>query len=94
MGAIDVLLKIFKNPNDRKITKIMPVVEHINHLEEEYTKLSDDELRVKNGRILKKSYQKGKHLPIINKTASLKRQLLIKFFLKHLLQCVKLGAAF
>ena len=41
MGVIDVLLKVFKNPNDRKISKIMPVVEHINHFEEDFMKLSD-----------------------------------------------------
>ncbi len=47
MGIIDVLLKIFKDPNDRKISKVMPVVEHINHFEEEFSKLSDDELKAK-----------------------------------------------
>lgn len=47
MGLVDVLLKVFKDPNDRKIAKVMPVVEHINHLEEEYSKFSDDELRAK-----------------------------------------------
>lgn len=47
MGIIDVLLKVFKDPNDRKISKIMPVVEHINHFEEEFSKLTDDELKVK-----------------------------------------------
>ena len=47
MGVIDVLLKVFKDPNDRKISKIMPVVEHINHFEEDFMKLSDDELKAK-----------------------------------------------
>ncbi len=47
MGVIDVLLKVFKDPNDRKISKIMPVVEHINHFEEEFSKLTDDELKAK-----------------------------------------------
>lgn len=47
MGVIDVLLKVFKDPNDRKISKIMPVVEHINHFEEDFIKLSDDELKAK-----------------------------------------------
>ncbi len=47
MGIIDVLLKVFKDPNDRKISKIMPVVEHINHFEEEFSKLTDDELKAK-----------------------------------------------
>ncbi len=47
MGAIDVLLKIFKDPNDRKIKKVMPIVEHINHLEPEFEALSDEELKNK-----------------------------------------------
>ena len=47
MGAIDVLLKIFKDPNDRKIKKVLPIVDHINHLEPEFEALSDDELRAK-----------------------------------------------
>ena len=58
MGVIDVLLKVFKDPNERKISKVMPVVEHINHLEEEFMKLSDDELKAKDRRILKKFSQK------------------------------------
>ena len=47
MSLVDILLKIFKDPNERKINKVMPVVEHINALEEEYSKLTDDELRAK-----------------------------------------------
>ena len=47
MGAIDVLLKIFKDPNDRKIKKVLPIVDHINHLEPEFEALSDAELCAK-----------------------------------------------
>ena len=47
MAVADILLKIFKNPQDRKINKIMPIVEHINHLEEEMLTLSNDELKAK-----------------------------------------------
>ncbi len=47
MGAIDVLLKIFKDPNDRKIKKVMPIVDHINSLEQEFVNLTDDELKAK-----------------------------------------------
>ncbi len=47
MALIDILLKIFKDPNVRKINKIMPIVDRINDLEEEFSKLSDDELRAK-----------------------------------------------
>ncbi len=47
MALIDILLKIFKDPNVRKINKIMPVVDRINALEEEFSKLSDEELKAK-----------------------------------------------
>lgn len=47
MGVVDVLLKIFKDPNDRKIKKVLPIVDHINHLEPEFAKLTDEELRAK-----------------------------------------------
>ena len=47
MALIDILLKIFKDPNVRKINKIMPIVDRINYLEEEFSKLSDEELKAK-----------------------------------------------
>ena len=47
MALIDILLKIFKDPNVRKINKIMPIVDRINALEEEFSKLSDEELKAK-----------------------------------------------
>lgn len=47
MALIDILLKIFKDPNVRKINKIMPIVDRINTLEEEFSKLTDDELKAK-----------------------------------------------
>ncbi len=47
MSLIDILLKVFKDPNVRKINKIMPIVDRINELEEEFSKLSDEELKAK-----------------------------------------------
>jgi len=47
MALVDILLKIFKDPNVRKINKIMPIVDRINQLEAEFSKLTDDELRAK-----------------------------------------------
>ncbi len=47
MGAVDLLLKIFKDPNDRKIKKVLPTVDHINHLEPEFAAMTDEELRAK-----------------------------------------------
>jgi len=44
---IDLLLKIFGDPNDRQIKKIQPIVEYINTLEPEISKLTDNELRNK-----------------------------------------------
>ena len=47
MALIDILLKIFKDPNVRKINKIMPIVDRINDLEEEFSKLTDEQLKHK-----------------------------------------------
>ena len=47
MTLIDILLKIFKDPNVRKINKIMPIVDRINEIEEEYSKLTDEQLKAK-----------------------------------------------
>jgi len=44
---IDLLLKLLGDPNNNKIKKMMPVVEHINALEPEFTKLTDEELKNK-----------------------------------------------
>ncbi|HIS89190.1 TPA: hypothetical protein IAA87_07190 [Candidatus Avigastranaerophilus faecigallinarum] len=44
---IDFLIKLLGDPNNNKIKKMLPVVEHINALEPEFIKLSDDELRNK-----------------------------------------------
>ena len=44
---IDFLIKLFGDPNNKKIKKMMPVVDHINALESEFSKLTDDELRAK-----------------------------------------------
>ena len=44
---IDFLIKLLGDPNNNKIKKMMPVVEHINKLEPEFAKLSDEELKNK-----------------------------------------------
>ena len=46
-SIVDVLLKMFGDPNERKIKKVLPIVEHINALEPEFEKLTDEELRAK-----------------------------------------------
>ncbi len=44
---IDLLLKLLGDPNNNKIKKVMPIVEHINALEPAYIKLTDEELKNK-----------------------------------------------
>jgi len=44
---IDILLKIFGNPNEKKIKKVQPTIEYINSLEPEISQLSDEELKAK-----------------------------------------------
>ena len=44
---ISLLLKLLGDPNENKIKKIMGIIDHINSLEPEFEKLTDDELRAK-----------------------------------------------
>ena len=44
---ISLLLKMLGDPNEKKVKKIMGIIEHINALEPEFVKLSDDELKAK-----------------------------------------------
>lgn len=44
---IDLLLKLFGDPNNNKVKKMLPVVEHINKLEPEFINLTDEELKNK-----------------------------------------------
>lgn len=41
------LLKILGDPNEKKVKNIMGIIDHINALEPEFEKMSDDELRAK-----------------------------------------------
>lgn len=44
---IDFLLKLLGDPNEKKVKKILGIIDHINALEPEFEKLSDEELRAK-----------------------------------------------
>ena len=44
---ISLLLKLMGDPNEKKVKKIMGIIDHINSLEPEFEKLSDEELRAK-----------------------------------------------
>ena len=45
----DFLKKIFGSYSEKEIKRIIPTVDKVEGLEEEYHKLSDDELRSKTG---------------------------------------------
>ena len=44
---ISLLLKLLGDPNEKKVKKILGIIDHINSLEPEFEKLSDDELKAK-----------------------------------------------
>ena len=45
--GLNILKKIFKTSNERKLNEIQPLVQKINSLEQEIQKLSDQELKNK-----------------------------------------------
>ena len=53
--------KIFKSYSEKEVKRVMPIVEKINGLEEEISKLTDEELKNKTN-ILKKQLEEGKTL--------------------------------
>ena len=72
---IDLLLKLFGDPNNNKIKKMLPIVEHINALEEEFCKLTDDQLREKTQEF-KKIISKRETSTDIKKDRELEKQAL------------------
>lgn len=44
---LKLLLKILGDPNEKKVKSIMGIIDHINALEPEFEKMTDDELRAK-----------------------------------------------
>lgn len=44
---ISLLLKMLGDPNEKKVKRIMPIIEHINALEPQFAELTDDELKAK-----------------------------------------------
>lgn len=44
---ISLLMKMLGDPNEKKVKRIMPIIEHINALEPQFAELSDEELRAK-----------------------------------------------
>ena len=56
-----VFNKIFKSYSEKEVKRVMPIVNQINELEEEYSKLTDKELRAKTDEF-KKQLAEGKTL--------------------------------
>ena len=50
---INFLLKLLGDPNEKKVKKILGIIDHINALEPELEKLSDEELRGKTAEFKK-----------------------------------------
>ena len=44
---INFISKILGDPNERKVKKVLPIVEQINALEDDFSKLSDEQLKAK-----------------------------------------------
>ncbi|HEY9722640.1 MAG TPA: preprotein translocase subunit SecA [Oscillatoriaceae cyanobacterium] len=44
---LKLLTKIIGDPNERKVKRMLPIIQHINSLEDDMIKLSDEELRAK-----------------------------------------------
>ena len=56
-----IFSKIFKSYSEKEVNRVMPIVEKINGLEEEISKLTDEELKNKTN-IFKKELKEGKTL--------------------------------
>ena len=56
-----IFSKIFKSYSEKEVKRIMPIVEKINELEAEISKLTDEELKNKTN-IFKKQLEEGKTL--------------------------------
>ena len=54
-------MKLFKTYSEKEVKRVMPIVNKINSLEEEMTKLTDKELREKTD-YFKKQLEEGKTL--------------------------------
>ena len=44
---LSFLLKLLGDPNEKKVKSIMGIIDHINALEPQFEKLTDEELRAK-----------------------------------------------
>ena len=57
---LKLFIKLLGGTNEKKIKKIMPIIDHINALEPEFEKLSDEQLRNKTDEFKKILSQRTK----------------------------------
>lgn len=87
---ISFLLKMLGDPNEKKVKNIMGIIDHINSLEPEFEKLSDEELRAKTEEF--KSILAKRPTSDNEKLIEfLKSKLLIRYFQKLLQLCERLA---
>ena len=85
---ISFLLNMLGDPNEKKVKSIMGIIDHINALEPQFEKLTDEELRAKTDEF-KEILANALHHQISRQTENLKKKLWIKSFPKRLRLCVK-----
>ena len=61
-------MKLFKSYSEKEVKKVRPIVDKINSLEEEISKLSDQELTKKTAYFKEELKTKGVLLPWMNGT--------------------------
>ena len=94
--GLNILKKIFKTSNERKLAEIQPLVQKINLLEPEIQKLSDQELKNKTQEF-KNRIKNGKNSPNFyllsarNKNNEAAKQVFDVFSKQHVCKYVAVG---
>ena len=73
----NVITKIFGSKHEREIKKLMPIVERINELYEEYHSLSDDELKAMTPKFRQRIQERVK--PIRDRISDLRHEIDVSF---------------
>ena len=69
---LSFLLKLLGDPNEKKVKSIMGIIDHINALEPQFEKLTDEELRAKTDEF-KEIFKDETELTAENKEQKFKR---------------------
>ena len=73
---MNIFSKVFGTYSEREVKRVMPIVEKINSLEEEISKLSDTELQAKTNEF-KSRLEKGETLDDISKKFGIIKDLIL-----------------